>query len=139
MKFNGLHLPIEYAYGKPPENSEDTFYWRAVDKSYSVTIDPEREVYGSKLVIELTYHPVVKRTPCGVKLAEFPKWVGGSQVFVSDSSIKKWAYPTELEALEGLLQVRQWQRRILQAQLSANTNVIGTLQNEIEKRRSQTT
>lgn len=62
----GRFLNVTYPFGKPKEK-HGTVYWRAHYKSYSIVLDAEAERYGSKTEIELTFHPVIATTPCGVR------------------------------------------------------------------------
>lgn len=83
-----------------PINIGDLWH-RFTDVAYSITIDADRERYGTRYEIEHSKLLVEKITPKGVWLV--PQGFGSISTprhFVRLASRKKFAHPTELEALE---------------------------------------
>lgn len=80
---------LYYPRGKPA-NGE--VLWRCEARTYSVILDAEAEKYGvSDPQLEMTWYPIQRRTPQGA-------WIEGR--FVRLTAVKRWACPTEREALE---------------------------------------
>lgn len=99
----GVKLP----WGEPPVG-EDVL-WRCEDKSYSYVVDADREEYGvTDPVLELTWHHVRRRTPCGA-------WLGDR--FVRLTAAKQWASETREEAVRQLRHRRRRQAQIYAAKL----------------------
>lgn len=110
-----------YPFGQPPEGVD--VLWRAEAKGYSVPIDPDRDIYGvSDLQLELRWYRVEKRTPCGV-------WVSGR--FVNLNRKKRYASPTEAEALAAFKARKESQIRILTGQLNSAKQELDLLEGVI--------
>lgn len=118
---------LTYPWGQPPADTD--VLWRCEPKQYSYVIDAEREEYGVTTPrLEMTWHHVTKRTPCGA-------WIGGR--WINLKAAKQWASNTEKEALDGLYHRNKRLRRILTARLDAANFVHGLVEGakiELEKR-----
>lgn len=107
MNFLTAEKPT-YPFGKPPEGVD--VLWRAEARRYSYIIDAELERYGTtRPKLELHWYKVKKRTPCGA-------WVDDK--FVNLNCTKRYAVPTEAEALESFKARKQRQIKILSSRLS---------------------
>lgn len=94
----------------------DTWY-RFQDYYYSTTIDPEREIYGSRQLFEMRTMTVSALTPKGVWLGYF---AGSKSKFILLSARRKSYHPTQALALESFIarkkaQVRIYKTRLLDA------------------------
>ena len=97
-----------YPFGMPPEGVD--VLWRAEARRYSYIVDAERELYGTtRPKLELHWYMVKKRTPCGA-------WVDSR--FVNLNCTKRYAVPTEAEALESFKARKKRQIKILSSRLS---------------------
>ena len=73
-------------------------YYRYYSHRHSVTICAESEIYGvARAKLCLMEYKVHSKTPKGCWIGYF----GGKDHWVSDTSVKKFAYPTKEEALKG--------------------------------------
>jgi len=107
MNFGISEKPI-YPFGMPPEGVD--VLWRAEARRYSYIIDAERELYGTtNPKLELCWYTVKKRTPCGA-------WIDSK--FVNLNCAKRYAVPTEEEALESFKARKKRQIKILSSRLS---------------------
>ena len=83
--------------------------WRCEAKRYSYCVDPDRDVYGvTDPKLEMWWWEIDRATPKGA-------WVCGR--FVLLSATKRWACPTEEEALESFMARKRKQIRILSTRL----------------------
>ena len=97
-----------YPFGMPPEGVD--VLWRADARRYSYIVDAERELYGTtRPKLELHWYMVKKRTPCGA-------WIDSR--FVNLNRTKRYAVPTEAEALESFKARKESQIRILSSKLA---------------------
>lgn len=77
---------------------EDKLLWRANSQTYSVVVDVDCDLYGSRAVIELIGYRVIKRTPKGA-------WIDlgfGAKRWVAAEGRKLFAWSSEKLALESL-------------------------------------
>lgn len=97
--------------------SDDTECWYRYD-DYSeavggIGVDGDWEYAGySRTKLRLTKYPVIKHTPKGVWLDNY-----GTKRFVRREAIKRFACPTEEEALESFIARKARQVSILTSQL----------------------
>jgi hypothetical protein len=96
-----------YPFGRPPDGL--AVLWRCEAQSYSVCIDPDADRYGSTPPrLEMRWYQVDRGTPKGA-------WIGDKLVRLY--ARKRWACPTEEEALESFIARRQRQIKIVSKQL----------------------
>ena len=97
-------------YPRGPVPAGTPVLWRCEAKRYSVCIDPDRDVYGTTPPrLEMSWWTIDRATPKGA-------WVCGR--FVLLTATKRWACPTEEEALGSFTARKRKQIRILSTQLS---------------------
>jgi hypothetical protein len=100
-------VKLHYPFGPAPEGVD--VLWRCEAQRYSVVIDPDADRYGvTPPRLEMCWWQVNRRTPQGA-------WIGGK--FVLLTATKRWACPTEEEALESFIARKRKQIRILSTQL----------------------
>ncbi|UPT95468.1 hypothetical protein J4G48_0040655 [Bradyrhizobium barranii subsp. apii] len=98
---------VHYPRGAAPASTP--VLWRCEAKRYSVCVDPDRDVYGTTPPkLEMWWWEIDRVTPKGA-------WVCGR--FVLLSATKRWACPTEEEALESFMARKRKQIRILSHRL----------------------
>ncbi|WP_315740040.1 MULTISPECIES: hypothetical protein [unclassified Bradyrhizobium] len=98
---------LVYPYGRPPNGS--SVLWRCEAQRYSVCIDPDADRYGvTDPQLEMRWHRIISRTPKGA-------WISGR--FVLLTATKRWACPTEEEALESFIARKRKQISILSHKL----------------------
>lgn len=98
--------------------TEDKEYWyRFDDQRWSITLDPEREIFGTELEVRESSFQVLRHTPKGV-------WLVGpnfEDIFVlKNPNGKRFAYATREDALRGYLarknrQITIYSKRLEQA------------------------
>jgi hypothetical protein len=99
---------VVYPFGRPPEGVP--VLWRCEAKRYSYVIDADADRYGTTdPQLEMRWWAVERYTPKGA-------WVCGQ--FVLLTGRKRWACPTEQEALESFIARKRKHIRILSSQLS---------------------
>ena len=105
-----------------PVHVPDEMWYRFEDRRYSVTIDADAEVFGSRMDVELHEYYVAKHTPKGVWLTMFrcssdtpfsPKTYWAR--FVLHSARKRFACPTIELAKESFIARKRKQARIHRA------------------------
>jgi len=93
------------------------YAYRYQDVSYSIIVDAERELFGSKLDLREERYEIVKRTPKGFWIS---LWDGADKSdwrFVLRTARKQYAHETPKDALLSLIARKKRQQRILKAQL----------------------
>lgn len=99
---------VKYPRGRPP--ADVPVLWRCEARRYSYCIDPDADRYGvTDPQLEMWWWEIERRTPKGA-------WVVGR--FVLLTATKRWACPTEEEALESFIARKRKQIRILSTHLS---------------------
>lgn len=102
-------IKMKYPFGHPIDGID--VLWRLDARRYSITIDPEREHYGtSDPQLEMCWFAVRKRTKCGA-------WIGNR--FVKLTATKKWACNTEADAIESFRRRKEVQISIYKTRLAA--------------------
>lgn len=102
---------VTFPWAPPPDSVE--VLWRCEARSYSYTIDPETERYGSTSpVLEMHWYIVKHWTLTGARLEN------GKLVFLNKHvTNRQWASRTPAEALVAFKERRKRQIRILKNQL----------------------
>jgi hypothetical protein len=101
-------MQLHYPWGKPSEGLD--VLWRCEAKRYSVVVDADREEYGvTPPRLEMQWFQINRRTPKGA-------WIDGK--FVLLSATKRWACPTEDEAIESFKARKRKQISILASKLT---------------------
>ena len=99
-----------------PRFEEMTEIWyRFQEQRYSVTIDAEQEIYGTRIDIIRIDYTVIKHTPKGVWLGYGH---GGWKRFVKKDATRRFACPTIEEAKVSFIARKNKQISILQKQIS---------------------
>ena len=93
--------------------TDQEFWYRYVDQRWSVTIDPEREIYGTRLEVCLRKYEVLRHTEKGVWIKDWD----GSERFVLKEARKRFACPTQKEAIESYIARKDRQIRIYSTRL----------------------
>lgn len=102
-----LRSRLRYPCGRPADGE---VVWRCEARSYSVVLDAEAELYGSSSpVLEMSWYPIQRRTPKGA-------WVQGK--FIRFTAKRRWASPTEEDALMDFRARRRVQVSILSNRLA---------------------
>lgn len=110
--------------------AETRVYWyRANDTQYAGGVDEFGDVIpGDRgpIGIRIDKYEVAKQTPCGVQLD-----LGYRRRFVRKDSYRRWACPTEDEALASLLARRRRQASIYEARAKQADRVVAIVENMI--------
>lgn len=97
-------------------------WYRYTDGRYASTLDEyERPVGGGRAFLHLHTFPVIRETPKGVWIE---LWPHGPLRFVLRGARKRFACPTQEEALESLRARKTRQQQILAAQLRHVADVL---------------
>ena len=103
-------IPKHVHYPRGPAPAGSPVLWRCEAKRYSYCVDPDRDVYGvTDPKLEMWWFTIDRATPKGA-------WVCNR--FVLLTATKRWACPTEEEALESFMARKRKQIRILSIQLA---------------------
>lgn len=98
------------------ESAEQVVWFRYIDGRWAPPLDEwDRPCGDSNPYIFLLRLPVVKTTPCGVWITDEI----GRRRFVLRDARKRYACPTQAEALSSFQARKERQKRILTAQLRA--------------------
>jgi hypothetical protein len=97
--------------------SDDQEYWyRYDDQRWSVTIDAEAEIYGTRLEVRESKYPVLRHTPKGVWVAEINDY-RNPRFVLKDPRGKRLCYATREDALKGYIARKNRQITIYSARL----------------------
>jgi len=88
--------------------------YRFEDRTYSSVIDPDAEIFGSELHVELRLFEVVRETPRGAWVRPFM----GSEVWVKNGPGKRLCHETPELAAESFAARKRRQIRIYKARLA---------------------
>lgn len=92
---------------------QNNVYYRYRDYLVSKGVDPETEAsYGSHVELDCDEYKVLRTTPKGVWIELYD----GQERFVRNDSRKKFAHPTQEEALDSFIARKERQISILAAQ-----------------------
>jgi hypothetical protein len=103
-------IPKHVHYPRGPAPAGTPVLWRCEAKRYAYCRDPDADIWGvTDPKLEMWWWEIDRVTPKGA-------WVCGR--FVLLTATKRWAVPTEEEALESFMARKKKQIRILSTQLS---------------------
>lgn len=101
--------------------TEPVLWYRYEDVQYAPRLDENENAMDSGMLsVELRSFAVAKTTPKGVWLRQF----GGDDRFVRREARKRFACPTQKEALESFIARKERQQSILSAQLNRVTSAL---------------
>lgn len=89
--------------------------YRYEDRLYSVTLDADREEFGSRVDLALLEFPVIKHTPCGFWIDV--DFFAQEKKFVRTTANKRYACLTLQEAIDSFLARKRRQHRIYAAKV----------------------
>ncbi|MGJ4945154.1 hypothetical protein ACQR1W_31655 [Bradyrhizobium sp. HKCCYLS1011] len=99
---------IVYPFGYPSGTNMQVL-WRCEAQRYSYVIDADADRYGvTAPELQMTWYAITRRTPKGA-------WISGR--FVLLTAHKRWACPTQEEAIESFIARKQKHIRILMSNL----------------------
>lgn len=125
-------------FGDPPQGT--LVMWRANEKRYSVVVDVEREQYGSKIEIELTWYRIISYTPKGVWISlafqfgdfKAEDMTSDDKRFINFDHTKRFASASPKDAIEQFMHRRRKQFLILQRQADLALSLFLSAENRLE-------